>query len=51
VTVESLEGRTLRLRGAPWCGCEVDDEYRAAWRGFKLIHADLCARHAEGYGC
>jgi hypothetical protein len=29
---------------------EVDDEYRAAWRGFKQIYVDLCARYREGYG-
>jgi carbonic anhydrase/acetyltransferase-like protein (isoleucine patch superfamily) len=29
---------------------EVDEEYRAAWRGFKQIYVDLCARYAEGYG-
>ena len=29
---------------------EVDDEYRAAWRGFKQIYVDLCARYREGFG-
>lgn len=29
---------------------EVDDDYRAAWRGFKQIYVDLCARYRNGYG-
>jgi len=29
---------------------EVDEEYRAAWRGFKQIYVDLCSRYAAGYG-
>jgi carbonic anhydrase/acetyltransferase-like protein (isoleucine patch superfamily) len=29
---------------------EVDDEYRAAWRGFKQTYVDLCARYREGLG-
>jgi len=28
----------------------VDDEYRAAWRGFKQIYVDLCERYREGLG-
>ena len=28
----------------------VDDEYRAAWRGFKQIYVDLCGRYREGFG-
>ena len=27
---------------------EVDEEYRAVWRGFKQIYVDLCARYARG---
>ncbi len=27
----------------------VDDDFRAAWRGFKQIYVDLCRRYAEGY--
>ena len=29
---------------------EVDEEYRAAWRGFKQIYVDLCARYARATG-
>ena len=28
----------------------VDDEYRAAWLGFKQIYVDLCERYREGFG-
>ena len=28
----------------------VDEEYRAAWRGFKETYVELCARYREGYG-
>ena len=28
----------------------VDDDYRAAWRGFKQIYVDLCERYREGFG-
>lgn len=27
----------------------VDDEFRAAWRGFKQIYVDLCRRYGESY--
>lgn len=27
----------------------VDDEYRAAWRGFKQRYVDLCERYHEGF--
>ncbi len=29
---------------------EIDEEYRAAWREFKRIYVDLCARYRGGYG-
>jgi len=28
----------------------VDEEYQAAWRGFKKIYVDLCERYRSGYG-
>ena len=28
----------------------VDDEYRAAWLGFKQLYVDLCERYRAGYG-
>ena len=28
----------------------VDDDYRAAWLGFKQIYVGLCDRYREGYG-
>ena len=27
----------------------VDNEYRAAWRGFKQVYVDLCERYREGF--
>lgn len=29
---------------------EDDEDHRTAWRGFKQIYVDLCARYCEGYG-
>ncbi len=28
----------------------VDDEYKAAWLGFKQLYVDLCERYRAGYG-
>ena len=28
----------------------VDDDYRAAWRGFKQIYVGLCEQYREGFG-
>jgi carbonic anhydrase/acetyltransferase-like protein (isoleucine patch superfamily) len=28
----------------------VDDEFRAAWLGFKQLYVDLCERYRAGYG-
>jgi phenylacetic acid degradation protein len=28
----------------------VDEDYRAAWRGFKQRYVDLCERYRTGFG-
>ena len=28
----------------------IDDEFRAAWLGFKQLYVDLCERYRAGYG-
>ena len=38
-------GVPVRLLDSP-----IDDEFRAAWLGFKQRYVDLCGRYLVGYG-
>ena len=44
-TARIAAGVPARLLDRP-----VDDEFRAAWLGFKQLYVDLCQRYRSGYG-